>query len=149
MNPIPPRDLLDTLLGFLDFAFDIQESTGDDGTLTLQVYTEESRCLIGPDGRTLDDLQLLLNRLLQGHDPHAPRVIVDVEHFRTMRQDGFLLKIRALAEQVRASGRAITLEPMNSYERRIVHAAFKDDPQIATRSPAEDARLKRITLLRR
>ena len=149
MNPIPPRELLDTLLGFLDYAFEIQESTGDDGTLTLQVYTEEAQRLIGRDGHALDDLQLLVNRLLQARDPHAPRVVVDVEHFRAMRQDGFLLKVRALAEQVRTSGRPVTLEPMNSYERRIVHAAFKDDPQIATQSPAEEARLKRITLLRR
>ena len=149
MNPIPPRELLDTLLGFLDFAFEIQESKADDGTLTLQVYTEEAQRLIGRDGRTLDDLQLLVNRLLQARDPHAPRVVVDVEHFRTMRQDGFLLKVRALADQVRVTGRPVMLEPMNSYERRLVHAAFKDDPQIATQSPAEDLRLKRITLLRR
>ncbi len=149
MNLIPPRDLLDTLLGFLDFAFDIQESTGDDGTLTLQVYTEEAQRLIGRDGRTLDDVQLLGNCLLQAHDAQAPRMVVDLEHFRAMRQDGFLHKVRALAEQVRATGRPVMLEPMNSYERRIVHAAFKDDPQIATQSPAEGARLKRITLLRR
>ena len=144
-----PLELLDTMLGHLGYAFDIQESTGPDGVLTLQVFTAESERLIGPGGQTLDDLQFLLNRLLQAKDRHAPRVIVDVEHYRTMQQDGFLREIRVLADQVRATGRPVQLEPMNSYDRRLVHNAFKDDPQITTVSPADDARLKRITLVRR
>ncbi len=148
MNPTP-LELLDTLLGHLGYAFDIQESTGEEGMVTLQVYTAESERLIGPDGETLEDLQFLLNRLLQAKDRHAPRVIVDVEHYRTMRQDAFLRDIRTLAEQVRQTGRPVQLEPMNSYDRRMVHSAFKDDPQIETSSPPDDARLKRITLARR
>lgn len=149
MHPATPRELLDTLLGYLDFAFDIQESTGDDGVLTLQVYTQEAQRLTGRDGRTLDDLQYLLNRLLQAKDRNAPRVVVDVEHYRTMRQDGFLQRVRALADQVRATGRPVRLEPMNSYERRLVHHAFKDDAQIVTSSPPDEARVKCITLTRR
>ncbi len=148
MNPTP-QELLDTMLGHLGYAFDIQESTGPDGVSTLQVYTAESERLIGPGGQTLDDLQFLLNRLLQAKDRQAPRVIVDVEHYRTMQQDGFLREIRALAEQVRATGRPVQLEPMNSYDRRLVHNAFKEDPQITTVSPSQEARLKSITLVRR
>ena len=148
MNPTP-QELLDTMLGHLGYAFDIQESTGPEGVLTLQIFTAEADRLIGPGGRTLDDLQLLLNRLLQARDRQAPRVVVDVEHYRTMQQDGFLREIRALADQVRATGRPVQLEPMNSYDRRLVHNAFKDDPQVTTVSPSDEARLKRITLVRR
>jgi spoIIIJ-associated protein len=148
MNP-SPQELLDTMLGYLGFAFDIQESTAEDGTITLQIYTAETERLIGSEGQTLDDLQFLLNRLLQAKDRHAPRVIVDVEHHRAMRQDGFLQKIRALADQVRQTGRSVQLEPMNSFDRRLVHNAFKDDAQIKTFSPPDDARLKRVTLARR
>ena len=148
MNPTP-QELLDTMLGHLGYAFDIQETTGPDGVTTLQVYTAESERLIGRGGETLDDLQFLLNRLLQAKDRQAPRVIVDVEHYRTMQEDSFLREIRALAEQVRATGRPVQLEPMNSYDRRLVHNAFKDDPQVTTFSPQDDARLKRITLVRR
>ncbi len=144
-----PQELLDTMLGHLGYAFDIQESTGPEGVVTLQVYTAESERLIGPGGQTLDDLQFLLNRLLQAKDRQAPRVVVDVEHYRTMQQDGFLREIRVLADQVRATGRPVQLEPMNSYDRRLVHNAFKDDPQVTTVSPHDDARLKRITLVRR
>lgn len=148
MNPTP-RELLDTLLGHLGYAFEIQEDTSTDGVVTLQVYTAEAERLIGPHGEALDDLQFLVNRLLQAKDRHAPRVVVDVEHHRTMQQDGFLREIRALAERVRATGRPEQLEPMNSYDRRVVHNAFKDDPQVTTYSPPDDARLKRITLVPR
>ena len=148
MNPTP-LELLDTMLGHLGYAFDIQETPGEEGVVTLQVYTAESERLIGPEGETLEDLQFLLNRLLQAKDRHAPRVVVDVEHYRTMHQDAFLRDIRVLADQVRQTGRAVQLEPMNSYDRRLVHSAFKDDPLIVTSSPPDDARLKRITLARR
>ena len=148
MNPTP-RELLDAMLGHLGYAFEIQEQAAADGIVTLQVYTAEAERLIGPDGQALDDLQFLLNRMLQAKNRHAPRVVVDVEHHRAMREDAFLKDIRALAEQVRATGRPAQLEPMNSYDRRIVHGAFKDDPQVTTYSPPDDARLKRVTLLRR
>jgi spoIIIJ-associated protein len=146
---LPPKEALDTMLGHLGYAFDIQESVAPDGMVTLQVYTGDAERLIGPGGQTLDDLQFLLNRMLQAKDRQAPRVIVDVEHYRTMLQDNFLKEIRVLAEQVRLTGRPVQLEPMNSYDRRIVHTAFKDDPHIMSSSPPDDARLKRITLSRR
>ncbi len=148
MNPTP-HELLDTILGHLDYAFDIQEAPLEGEIVTLQVYTGEAERLIGRDGEALEDLQFLVNRLLQAKNRQAPWVIVDVEHYRAMRQDGFLHKVQALAEQVRITGHAVQLEPMNSYDRRLVHNAFKDDPQIMTISPPDDARIKRITLARR
>jgi spoIIIJ-associated protein len=58
-------------------------------------------------------------------------------------------RVRELAERVRISGRSLQLEPMNSYERRLVHNAFKDDPDVATWSPSDSARIKQITLVKR
>ena len=56
---------------------------------------------------------------------------------------------REFADRVRITGRSLQLEPMNSYERRLVHNAFKDDPDVATWSPSDSARIKQITLLKR
>src|SRR5438270_9882358 len=108
---MPPKEVLDTMLGHLGYAFDIQESVAPDGTVTLQVYTGDAERLIGPHGQALDDLQFLLNRMLQSKDRQAPRVVVDVEHYRTMVQDDFLREIRLLADQVRLTGRPVQLEP--------------------------------------
>ena len=144
-----PKELLDDILGFLGFVVEIQESQNEAGNIVLQIYTEESGRLIGRDGETLEAIQFLLNRLVQAKDKDAPKVVVDCEMYRSMREDRIVQRVRELAERVRITGRSLQLEPMNSYERRIVHNAFKDDPEIATWSPSDSARLKQITLLKR
>jgi spoIIIJ-associated protein len=144
-----PKELLDTMLGYLGFVVQIEESQNEAGNAVLQIYTEESGRLIGRDGETLEAIGFLLNRLLQAKDKDAPKVVVDCEHYRSMREDRIVQRVRELAERVRITGRSLQLEPMNSYERRIVHNAFKDDPEVATWSPSDSARIKQITLLKR
>lgn len=143
-----PRETLDNMLGLLGFVCQIEE-TEDEHGIHLQVYSGEKDRLIGRNGELLDDIQLLLNRMLQAHDKNAPKVQVDIEHYRSMKDDGLAQRVRQLAEVVRQTGRSCQLEPMNAYERRIVHNAFKDDPEIISWSPPDDARVKRITLKRR
>jgi spoIIIJ-associated protein len=144
-----PKELLDTILGYLGFVLEIQEQQNEAGNQVLQIYTEESARIIGHEGETLEAIQFLLNRLIQTKDKDAAKVIVDCEHYRSMREDKIVQRVRELAERVRATGRSLQLEPMNSYERRIVHNAFKDDPDVATWSPSDSARIKQITLLKR
>jgi spoIIIJ-associated protein len=144
-----PKELLDTMLGYLGFVVQIEESQNEAGNAVLQIYTEESGRLLGRDGETLEAIGFLLNRLLQAKDKDAPKVVVDCEHYRSMREDRIVERVRGLAERVRITGRSLQLEPMNSYERRIVHNAFKDDPVVATWSPSDSARIKQITLLKR
>ncbi len=143
-----PKDTLDTMLGHLGFVCEIKEFPHEHG-LTLMIYTAEKERLIGRNGALLDDLQLLLNRTLQAKDKSAPKVQVDIEHWREMKDDGLAQRVRQIAEIVRQTGRAYQLDPMNAYERRIVHNAFASDPEIQSWSPPDDARLKRITLRKR
>ncbi|MCX6967966.1 MAG: single-stranded DNA-binding protein [Verrucomicrobia bacterium] len=143
-----PKEILDTLLGCLGFVCEIQETEAENG-LTLQVYTPEKEYLIGHNGQTLDDFQYLLNRVLQAQDPASPKVHVDVEHYRDMRNDLLVARVLKFAESVRKTGLPFHLEPMNSYDRRLIHNAFKDDPEVMTWSPSDDARMKRITLKKR
>jgi spoIIIJ-associated protein len=140
-----PKEMLDTMLGHLDFAFEIKEFENPNG-ITLQIYSPEKDRLLGRRGELMEDIQLLLNRMVQAQIKDPPRVVVDVEHWREMKDDQLVHKVRQLAEIVRKTGRSFQLEPMNAYERRIVHHAFQDDPEIATWSPPDDARIKRITL---
>ncbi len=143
-----PKELLDTMLGHLDFSFEIKEYDTSKG-LTLQVYSPERERLLGRRGELLEDMQFLLNRMLQAKDKDAPRVVVDIEHWREMKDDNLVHRVKQIADVVRASGRSYQLEPMNSYQRRIIHNAFKDDPEVMTWSPPDDARIKRITLRKR
>lgn len=140
-----PAEILDTILGYLGFAFRIEEQDRD-GSPVLQIYTSDAGVLIGRHEQTLDDLQYLVNRLSQENGSGAPRVIVDVEHHRDMRDDALIQKAQHLADAVRNSGRSIQTDALNSYDRRLVHNAFRDDPDVMTWSPPDDARMKRITL---
>ena len=142
------REILDTMLGYLGFVAEIQEVETDSGR-QLQVFTAESDLLIGRYGEVLEDLQFLLNRILQAKDRNAPKVQVDVAHWRAMRDDRLRSRIRQIADTVRVSGRPVKLEPMNSYDRRIVHNTLNDDPDVMSFSPSDDARIKRITIQRR
>jgi spoIIIJ-associated protein len=142
------KEILDTMLGYLGFVAEIQEVETENGR-QLQVFTAESDVLIGHEGETLEDLQFLLNRILQANNRNAPRVQVDIAHWRAMRDDKLRHRIRQVAETVRISGRPVKLEPMNSYDRRIVHNTVKDYPDVMSFSPNDDARIKRIVIQRR
>lgn len=143
-----PVEILDTMLGYLGFVCEYKVSENEKG-LSIQVYTPESDKLIGHNGETLEDIQFLLNRILRAQNKRAPKVYLDIEHFRQMRDDSLLARVKDIGNLVRQTGRPYHLDPMNSYDRRIVHNAFKDDPDVESVSPSDDARIKRITLRRR
>ena len=147
MNP-QPAEILDTILGYLGFVATI-ELEEHEGTPVLQILTHEPQRLIGRREEVMEDLQHLVNRLLLAQNPPAPRVIVDVQHHRAMRDDALASKVKQLANVARATGRPMQTAPLNSYDRRIVHNLFKDDSEIQTWSPPEEERLKRITIRKR
>ncbi|MFM8765689.1 MAG: protein jag [Spartobacteria bacterium] len=143
-----PVEILDTLLGYLGFVAEVKEEQHN-GTPTLQILSNEAPRLIGRREEVMDDLQYLVNRILASQKPPGPRVVVDVQYHRSMRDDALITKVRQMAGAVRASGRPLQTELLNSYDRRIVHNAFKDDPEITTWSPPDDLRVKRITIRKR
>jgi spoIIIJ-associated protein len=132
----------------LGFVVRIEEEDGPEGQ-TLQIFTEEPDALIGRRGEVLEDIQYLVNRILQRRDPKAPRIRVDVEYFRTMREDRMLEKVKQMADRVRATGQPVPLQPMNSYYRRLVHNLFVNDPAVMSESVQGDQRFKRIILKKR
>ena len=145
---LDPRETLETMLGLLGFYCQVEESHGGE-FLVLQVYSADKDRLIGVEGRVLEDIQSLLNRMLFAQSKDAPKVQVDVEHYKAMLEDQLVLRVRELADSVRVTGRSLQLDPMNAYERRIVHNAFAEDPEIETWSPPEHSRIKRLVIRRR
>jgi spoIIIJ-associated protein len=143
-----PREVLDTLLGHLGFVAEIEEQLRD-GHLILQIRTNEPQRLIGRRDETLESLQFLTNRILLAQNREAPRVVVDVEHHRSMRDDSFLRRFLQLGDAVRENGRPVETEPLNSYDRRLVHNAFRDDPELESVSQQIEAKLKRVTIRKR
>ena len=142
------QSIIDSMLGYLGFVVRVEPDQEEQGP-AVQIFTNEAPILLGRNGDRLDDIQYLVNRLLFARSKEAPRIRVDIEYFRAMREDSLLESVREVADRVRQSGRPVRLNPLNSYYRRIVHDAFKDDPDIITTSPNDRSRMKRITVARR
>lgn len=142
-----PKEILEKILGTLGFPVTVAEQKfGDD--LMLDVQTDESGRLIGRAGQTLADLQYLVNRILFQQDQSAPKVMVDVGGYRAQARAELVNKAQEAAEKVRRWGDAVELEPLNAFDRRIVHQALKGDPDIETQSVEVDGTEKKALLLR-
>jgi spoIIIJ-associated protein len=145
--PAQPKEILEKILGSLGFPATVEEhKLGDD--LMLDVKTEESGRLIGRQGQTLADLQYIVNRILFQQDQNSPKVMLDVGGYRSQAREALVQKAKAAAEKVRRWGDAVELEPLNAFDRRIVHQALKDDPDIETHSVEVDGTDKKVLILR-
>lgn len=145
--PAQPKEILEKILGTLGFAATVEEQKlGDD--LMLDVKTEEAGRLIGRQGQTLADLQYVVNRILFQQDQNAPKVMLDVGGYRSQAREALVKKAKDAAEKVRRWGDAVELEPMNAFDRRLVHQALKDDPDIETHSVEVDGTDKKALILR-
>lgn len=142
-----PKEVLATILESLGFQAAIEEHPYDDGIM-LDVKTEDSGRLIGRQGQTLGDLQYLVNRILFKQDENAPKITVDVGGYRAQEKEKLIKKAKEAAEKVRRWGDVVELEPLNAYDRRIVHNALKDDPDVTTQSVEVDGSTKKAILLR-
>ncbi len=145
--PAQPKETLEQLLRHMGFEVQIDEHQLDDG-LTLDVKTEESGRLIGRQGQTLADLQYLLNRMIFQADPSAPKITVDVGGYRAQAREELVKRALEAAEKVRKWGDVVELEPMNAYERRIVHNALREDAEVETHSVEVEGTSKKAILLR-
>ena len=146
--PAQPKNTLEQLLHHLGFAnVTVEEHHLEEGLL-LDVKSEDAGRLIGRQGQTLSELQYILNRLLFHQDQAAPKAMVDVGGYRASAREALVKKAKEAAEKVRRWGDIVELEPMNAFDRRIVHNALKDDPSVETHSVEVEGTNKKAILLR-
>ena len=145
--PAQPKTTLEKTLELMGFQVTVDERPYDDGLL-LDIKTDDPGRLIGRQGRTLSDLQFVLNRLCHAQDPDVPKLTVDVGGYRTAAQEAIVKMAKEAAEKVRRWGDIMELEPMNSFERRLVHQALRDDPDVETQSVEVEGSDKKAILLR-
>ncbi len=142
-----PKEVLEKILASLGFQATVEEHKLDEGVL-LDVKTDDAGRLIGRQGQTLSDLQYLTNRLLFQQSTDAPKVMVDVGGYRTQAREALVKKAKEAADKVRRWGDAVELEPLNAFDRRVVHQTLKDDPDVETHSVEVDGTDKKAILLR-
>jgi spoIIIJ-associated protein len=141
-----PKNILEETLRLMDFQATVDEHHLEEGVL-LDVKADDSGRLIGRKGQTLVALQYVINRLLYQQDRESPKIMIDVAGYRSQARDELIRKAKDAAEKVRRWGDVVELEPLNAFDRRIVHNALKDDPSVETQSvEVEGTDLKAILL---
>ena len=145
--PAEPKVTLQKILELLGFPATIEEHRLEDGLL-LDVKADDSGRLIGRQGQALSDLQYITNRILFQQDPTVPKVTVDIGGYRAQAREVLVKKAKEAAEKVRRWGDVVELEPLNAFDRRVIHQALKDDPSIETHSVEVEGTDKKVILLR-
>jgi spoIIIJ-associated protein len=145
--PVEPKAITEEFLRLLGFEAVVETVRLEEGML-LDVRCDDAGRLIGRQGQTLSSLQYLINRMIYQQDPRHPKVTLDVGGYRSQAREALVQKAKQAAEKVRRWGDIVELEPMNAFERRIVHRALKDDPNVETHSVEVKGTDKKAILLR-
>lgn len=121
----------------------------EEGALSIDMEGSNMGILIGKRGQTLDSLQYLTNRVANKMQEGYVRVKLDTEDYRRRRKETLENLAKNIASKVKRSRRTVSLEPMNPYERRIIHSALQADPAVSTHSEGEEPyRRVVVTLVR-
>lgn len=121
-----------------------------DGALSINMEGDNMGILIGKRGQTLDSLQYLTNRIANKSQEEYVRVKLDTENYRHRRKETLENLAKNIAYKVRKTRRPVSLEPMNPYERRVIHSALQGDRYVSTHSEGEEPyRRVVVTLSRR
>ena len=129
----------------VEIALDIDE----DGSLSVNMSGPNMGILIGKRGQTLDSLQYLANRVANKHQSGYVRVKLDTENYRARREETLKHLAKNIAHKVKRNRRPVALEPMNPYERRIIHSALQNDPYVTTHSEGEEPYRKVVVTLKK
>lgn len=124
------------------------EENKEERTLDIDLAGDDMGVLIGKRGQTLDSLQYLVSLVVNKGEDDYIRVKVDTENYRQRRKDTLENLAKNIASKVRRTGKPVTLEPMNPYERRVIHSALQNDRYVETHSEGEEPFRKVVVTLK-
>ena len=110
----------------------------DENTMDIELSGDEMGVLIGKRGQTLDSLQYLVSLVVNKDTENYIRVKVDTENYRQRRRETLENLAKNISFKVKRTKRAVSLEPMNPYERRIIHSALQNDRYVTTHSEGNE-----------
>lgn len=140
---------------FLDKIFSTMEInptinvTNTEDKIVINLTGENLGILIGRRGDTLDSLQFLLNLVINKNSDKRIKVILDVENYRSKREDTLFKLAKRLSDKAKRTGKKIVLEPMSPHERRLIHMSLQDDYRINTYSEGEEPYRKVVIVPKR
>ena len=142
-NPVPQNDNERKILEFLDTLISKMGYTGHsvitfrrESKIGISIESEDSSIIIGRKGKNLDAIQLVTNVYAGNLDPDI-KVVIDSENYRVRHEEQIIRNAYRIAADVRRTGRSKLLDPMNPFERRLVHTALNDFDGVETKSEGE------------
>ena len=139
------KDVLKTM----GMEVEITSCIDEEGALSINMDGENMGILIGKRGQTLDSLQYLTNRVANKMQDGYVRVKLDTENYRQRRKETLENLAKNIAHKVKRTKKAVSLEPMNPYERRIIHSALQADRYVSTHSEGEEPYRRVVVTLNR
>jgi spoIIIJ-associated protein len=124
------------------------EEDREEKTMNIDLSGEDMGILIGKRGQTLDSLQYLTSLVVNKNEEDYIRVKVDTENYRQRRKDTLENLAKNIAFKVKRTGKSVVLEPMNPYERRVIHSALQGDKYVETHSEGEEPYRKVVVTLK-
>lgn len=132
-----PKEFLSKVFDAMGLKVNV-DITEKDGEMNIDLSGDEMGVLIGKRGQTLDSLQYLTSLVVNKGTKEYVRVKVDTENYRERRKETLENLAKNLAYKVKRTKKAVSLEPMNPYERRIIHSALQNDKYVTTISEGEE-----------
>ncbi len=143
------ENFLSEVLGAMNMDITLQTTYDEEEkTICIDLVGDDMGILIGKRGQTLDSLQYLTSLVVNKSTDDYVRVKLDIENYRERRKETLETLARNIASKVRRTRRAVSLEPMNPYERRIIHSALQGDRYVTTKSEGEDPYRHVVILLK-
>ncbi|SHI11129.1 spoIIIJ-associated protein [Clostridium collagenovorans DSM 3089] len=143
------REFLGSMLKSMniDADIDIKEKNKN---IIINLSGEDMGILIGYRGETLDSIQYLISLVInKDSNEEYRRVILDTENYRAKREETLIRLANKVAKKVKTQGKTVKLEPMNPYERRIIHSALQDNNTVKTYSEGEEPYRKVVVELKK
>jgi spoIIIJ-associated protein len=132
------KKFLSDVLNAMGIEVEIEVLNNESNTLDINLKGSEMGVLIGKRGQTLDSLQYLTSLAVNKHSEEYIKVKLDTENYRKRRKETLENLARNIAFKVKRTKRPVTLEPMNPFERRVIHSALQNDRYVNTHSEGEE-----------
>lgn len=143
------EQFLKDVLKTMGMEVEVKSEIDGDGALCINMGGANMGILIGKRGQTLDSLQYLTNRVANKNQEGYVRVKLDTEDYRRRRKETLESLAKNIAYKVKRSRKPVSLEPMNPYERRIIHSALQGDRYVTTHSEGEEPYRRVVVTLKK
>ena len=131
------KDILMNILKKMEIEITIKDVKEGSNRIYMEIESMQSGLIIGKQGKTLEAIQFLLNLIVSNKTGNDKKIILDIESYREKREKALRRLSKEIAHKVIRTGKPCTLEPMNPFERRLIHLSLQNDSRVSTKSEGE------------